>query len=535
MKFLRFSLTLILLISIMSIPTIAAGGKDDRGIVVRDKISYQLRDEHGEEEYEHVFKAKLRGEYEVPPVHYPRGPKGLGNFVAHINEGYDSLWVNLVVNNVHNITAVHIHLGGPDENGPPVAALYGPASPGGGRQNGVLWKGYITADDLMGEMEGELLSGLIMEMAEGNTYVNVHTDDGEGEQNTGPGDMASGEIRGQIELRGMLPPAYARVQVIHNAADPAADTVDVYANGEMLLDDFAFRTATAFLDVPAMVPITVGVAPGSSMSADDVIADFEVTLAANEKYVVTANGVLDPSMYSPNPDGRDIGFTLFVKEGAREEAADPAMVDFFALHGSTDAPTVDIFARDMAKLVDDAAYGDMTGYISVPPDSYVIDITPGNDDTLVVASFMADLSGLGGGAAAVFASGFFDPAANGDGPAFGLFAALPNGTVVEFPAVTDSSGVDRNSKQKEDIRLSQNYPNPFNPTTVIRYYLPEDSHVTLRVFDVNGRVVASLVDGMRSEGINEAVLNAGELQSGVYFYRLSAGDVVKTKKMIILR
>jgi len=535
MRYFTFSLIVIMVIAFLSGPVSAVSGEDNRGLVSREKFRHRVRMENGEEEYEHVFKAKLRGEYEIPPVHYPRGPKGLGNFVAHINEGYDSLWANLVVNNVYNITAVHIHLGGPGENGPPVAALYGPMPAGGGRNNGVLWKGYITADDLMGEMEGEFLSGLIKEMAGGNTYVNVHTDDGEGDHNTGPGDMASGEIRGQIELKGMLPPAYARVQVIHNAADPAADTVDVYANGEMLLDDFVFRTATPFQDLPAMVPITVGVAPGSSMSAGDIIAEFDVTLSANEKYVITANGVLDPSIYALNPDGRDTGFTLFVKTGAREEAADPAMVDFFALHGSTDAPTVDIIARDVAKLVDDAAYGDMTGYISVPPDSYVLDITPGDDDTMVVASFMADLRSLGGGAASVFASGFFDPSSNGDGPAFGLFAALPNGTVVEFPAVTGSPGVDGSKRDKETIRLSQNYPNPFNPTTVIRYYLPEDSHVTLRVFDVKGRMVASLVDGMRSSGLNEAVLNAEELQSGVYFYRLSMGDVVKTKKMIILR
>ena len=534
MKYLRFSLGLILLVSIISVTAIAAV-KEDKGIPIRDKIRYKLRDEHAEEEYEHVFKAQLRGEYEVPPVYYPKGPKGLGNFVAHINEGYDSLRVNvLVVNNVYNVVAAHIHLGGPDENGPPVATLYGPVPAGGGRQNGALWQGCILAGDLMGPLEGEPLSRLIMEMAEGNTYVNVHTDDGEGEGNTGPGDMASGEIRGQIELKGMLPPVYARVQVIHNAADPAADTVDVYANEDLLLDDFAFRTATPFVDIPAMVPITVGVAPGSSMSVDDVIADFEVTLMANEKYVVFANGVLDPFSFAANPDGRDIGFTLFVKSGAREMAADPAMVDFYALHGSTDAPTVDIIARDVTKLVDDAAYGDMTDYLSVPPGSYLLDITPGDDDTLIVATFEADLSGLAGGAAAVFASGFFDPASNGDGPAFGLFAALPSGTVVEFPAVTEET-LTANRGRRAKVRLDQNYPNPFNPSTRISYYLPEEAHVTLKVYDVQGRVVASLVDGVRHAGLNEAVLNGKKLQSGVYFYRLTAGDLVKIRKMIILR
>ncbi len=113
------------------------------------------------------------------------------------------------------------------------------------------------------------------------------------------------------------------------------------------------------------------------------------------------------------------------------------MVEFFALHGATDAPTVDVIARGVATLVDNAAYGDMTGYIPVPPASYILDVTPGDDNATVVASFEADLSGLAGGAAVVFASGFLTPADNQGGAAFGLFAALPERRGRRVPRADD--------------------------------------------------------------------------------------------------
>ena len=79
------------------------------------------------------------------------------------------------------------------------------------------------------------------------------------------------------------------------------------------------------------------------------------------------------------------------------------------------------------------------------------------------------------------------------------------------------------------------YPNPFNPTTTIRYELPNDSHVSLKVYNVLGSEVTTLVDGMKTAGYHYAVLNAADLSSGVYFYRLSAGDFSNTKKVLLTR
>ena len=224
----------------------------------------------------------------------------------------------------------------------------------------------------------------------------------------------------------------ARLQVIHNSADTAADSVDIYLNGTLLLDNFKFRTATPFIDAPAGVLLNIGVAAANSSSVNDTLKNFQATLTEGEKYVAIANGVLNPANYSANPDGKSTAFTLFVKDMARESAVNSSKVDFFVLHGSTDAPTVDIIARGVGKLVDDAAYGDITSYLEVDPTAYSLDITPGSDNNTVVTSVLADLNGLDGGSAVVFASGFLDPSSNQNGATFGVFAALPNGTVVQF-------------------------------------------------------------------------------------------------------
>jgi len=88
--------------------------------------------------------------------------------------------------------------------------------------------------------------------------------------------------------------------------------------------------------------------------------------------------------------------------------------------------------------------------------------------------------------------------------------------------------------------LHQCYPNPFNPSCTITYELPEAGHVNLSIYDVRGALVATLVDGWRGEGTytavwNGAAANGAPMPSGVYFYRLEAGKLEATRRMVLLR
>lgn len=230
----------------------------------------------------------------------------------------------------------------------------------------------------------------------------------------------------------------ARVQVIHNSADAAASTVDVWLNNTLLLDDFDFRTASPFIDAPAGVPLEIRIKGPNSVDTTNPIALFPLTLAANETYVVVADGIVSPTGYSPSP-----AFNLEIYNMGREAATSGSNTDLLVHHGSTDAPTVDVAEVSAVKnvILDNLAYGDYAGYLELPTSDYKLQIL-NESGTQTVAAFDAPLQTLGlqGGAAVVVASGFLDPSVNGQGPAFGLYAALPTGgPLVALPASSNAN------------------------------------------------------------------------------------------------
>ncbi|MBK9099126.1 MAG: T9SS type A sorting domain-containing protein [bacterium] len=83
--------------------------------------------------------------------------------------------------------------------------------------------------------------------------------------------------------------------------------------------------------------------------------------------------------------------------------------------------------------------------------------------------------------------------------------------------------------------LEQNYPNPFNPSTTIKFRIPEGSYVSLKVYNVLGKEIATLVSEEMNAGTYEVNFDASNLSSGVYFYKIESGNFVKTNKMILMK
>jgi len=103
-------------------------------------------------------------------------------------------------------------------------------------------------------------------------------------------------------------------------------------------------------------------------------------------------------------------------------------------------------------------------------------------------------------------------------------------------AVDEALGTEDNVKEIPlTFELMQNYPNPFNPSTSIEYALPQGEFVSLKIFDVLGREVATLVNEVQSLGFHSVNFDAGKFSSGVYFYKIQAGKFVSTKKMLLMK
>jgi hypothetical protein len=122
-----------------------------------------------------------------------------------------------------------------------------------------------------------------------------------------------------------------------------------------------------------------------------------------------------------------------------------------------------------------------------------------------------------------------------------LDAFIGNGTyyggtgIAELYLNETISGVDQDLNPIFNFKLDQNFPNPYNPVTTIRYQIPKLGLVALKVFDVLGNEVATLVDKEKPAGSYEVEFNATYVPSGIYFYQLKSNAYIETKKMVHLK
>ena len=140
------------------------------------------------------WSTHANGALEVPA----RDTNAQAQAIFNLSKDATELEYKLTASNIENVVQAHIHAGVPGVNGGIGVFLYGLVPAGGGRTDGVLSQGTITAGDFIGPFAGMSVAQVAALMDAGQAYVNVHTNDGVGAVNTGPGDFPGGEVRGDI-------------------------------------------------------------------------------------------------------------------------------------------------------------------------------------------------------------------------------------------------------------------------------------------------------------------------------------------------
>jgi Domain of unknown function (DUF4397)/Secretion system C-terminal sorting domain len=381
----------------------------------------------------------------------------------------------------------------------------------------ITYKEYIEYVDFA---TNQTLSFDIVPTASPNTVVRTYSLDLSGGEGEVAFIFASGLLGGQpdFDLWAAFPdgttlpvPGAARTQIIHNSPSP---TVDVYINNELRIEDFEFRDATPYILLPTDEIFNVGIAPAGG---NIIYTSPDLELDNSKSYTVMATGVVG----DPNTP-----FGLRVNENARFRASNTASVDLVLYHGAPDAPEVDVTLPTGTPIFDNIEYGEFSNYLSVPPASYTINLTPSTDNANVLAKYLADISGLTGGSATIFASGFFTP--TGTEPALQVWVALPDGTTFPLPIVSSTN-------ELPTLDQAQIAPNPVNSVLNLNMELSEATDLRFRIMDVAGRTIQDGNWGMLPSGNNTQQIEVSRLLAGTYFLELLGANGQQTLKFSVQR
>jgi hypothetical protein len=321
-----------------------------------------------------------------------------------------------------------------------------------------------------------------------------------------------------------------RLQVFHNCADVAADSVDIWLinnttnTNTKLLSNFAFRTATPYINAPAAQDISIGVAPAGSNTVADVIYTEEINeVQGGITAFAIATGVLDTTKFEPNPGALDISFSIAGTIGA-EKSTTSGKVALNVFHGATDAPAVDVKVAGGPTLFSDISFGSSADeYIEVDPQSYTINITPAGSSDIVVA-YTAPLTGYADSALMIVASGFLSPnvpTGRDAGAAFGLFAVTPSGGVIELPLATGLR------KLNSNVSASL-FPNPASNQVSIS---ATESINSIVISDLSGRMIYT--NNYETNSNKQVDVNVNEFNKGMYIISVTTNKGTATQKLVV--
>lgn len=329
----------------------------------------------------------------------------------------------------------------------------------------------------------------------------------------------------------------SRIQIVHNSADPMLSVVDLYiANsaGDLVkIEDLAYKNSTPYLIVPSDDYRAI-FCPSNSTDTTTAIVKIPFTMDKNKTYAAVAYGLANTSGnlfdHAESVNGSLVAFTVDLYDEARIQSVTPGTADVLIYHHAPDAPIVDAVSQSTSTIVlDDLTYADRVGYLVFPATgSTVLDITPGNDNSIIVGSFLVPLGALSNTAVSVVASGFVTPNDENvsDLQPFGLFAVLPDGGA--FIPLANVTSI----KEITSTIQTTLYPNPAIEFINLGIETVNNTLVNVRIIDIHGREVMSMKDVNLVSGLNTITLNVSGLSIGIYQLEIFNHEMRQTSKFI---
>ena len=324
-----------------------------------------------------------------------------------------------------------------------------------------------------------------------------------------------------------LPLEVSAFQLLHNCADPAADSLDIYINSQLAFQSLGFRNATPGLLLNANATYNIGIAQKHSASVSDTFWHKVFDLPRDTFFIATASGLLTQTGFAPNPNGISTAFDVLVKVPAEISASASSNFDFFFINGVTDAGGLSIVPAGGPRLLSDVEYSKQTNYVSLPSEFYTLNLqdTSGNDLASGFANFLSFPSQTG----VLLASGFLNPATNNNGPALGFYMSPITGG--PFIPLFGLSGVNDVSS----TTAFQIFPNPANDQLHVLFTLSKAETVSLQITDINGNVVNELVSASTLTGEQNIPLDLTHLSSGVYYSRLTTSEGTANSRFVVIK
>ena len=330
-----------------------------------------------------------------------------------------------------------------------------------------------------------------------------------------------------VELPAPDPPQPGKVQIIHNAPDEQLASVDIWMNGNKIVEAFDYLEATKFIDIPAGLN-RIAISPHSTTAADtawsatDVLveADLDVTTfqTIGRTYTLMAYGARNTTAFE-NSINSDVSFGIAFEEG-REVASISENVDLRFFHGATDLQGIDaILEGQLIPIINDLPFGQYSAnYVTLPTEAFQVNLTQQENNESILYANNLDLEDRAGEALVLLAAGMLEPSEGQ--PGFGVYMVDVESVVTLLEEVDIATPL---NVLTEEFGIKV-YPNPVTDYLTIQGPIVASQ---MRLFRADGKILRHV-----RESKDQVVIQMKDLPDGIYFLEVQLPEETRIVKIL---